>query len=65
MNIRTGETLELIYNEITLDYAILMPFLLFLPSFTTPLRVIQSLISDYKKIQIITTRDAGNNKERN
>lgn len=52
--------LELIYNDITLDYTLLMPVLLFLPSFTTPLEVIKILINDYKKIIILSTRDSGN-----
>lgn len=48
---------ELIYNDITLDYTLLMPTLLFLPSFTKPIDIINILINNYKKISLINSRE--------
>jgi hypothetical protein len=51
--------LELVYNDFSIDYTLLMPILLFLPCFTTPEEMIQILINDFQKLSLMTTKDSG------
>lgn len=51
--------LELLYNDLTIDYTLLMPILLFLPCFTSPQDMIQILIHDFQNLSTMTTKDSG------
>jgi hypothetical protein len=51
--------LELLYNDLTIDYTLLMPMLLFLPCYTTPMNTIQLLITHFKRLSLISSQDSG------
>jgi hypothetical protein len=51
--------LELLHNDLTIDYTLLMPVLLFLPCYTTPVAMLQILISNFKKLSLISSQDSG------